>query len=201
MINTFLLTTHTTTKDYSQFLLRRFFLHHLTIGCIEVHVVFDNPGQQPNSPKSFERKRRDDTASLSTDHKHVTFSDACSVPSKWRDCLTCRECKGALVLYLGQSFKQFAMGTCRLREHQKVILAGCFSGVKDQAWEVTTRGAQTVPTLSYEAQEADTRVWLHVLRSQGTRKLVCSPDTNVYHIGLPSVHSHWMYMSASVFFF
>ena len=107
------------------------------------------------------------------------------------------------MLYLGQSFKQFAMGTCRFREHQKVILAGCFSGVEeDQAWEVTTRGAQTVPTLSCEAQEADTRVWLHVLRSQGTRKLVYSPDTNVYHIGLPLVHNQSLdvYVRISVFF-
>ena len=104
-------------------------VHHLANGCSEFHVVFDNPGRQPNSPKLFERKRRDDTASLSSDHKHVTFSDACPVPSKWRDCLACRVCKRALVLYLGQSFKQFVVSTCRLREHQKVILAGCFSGV------------------------------------------------------------------------
>ena len=82
------------------------------------------------------------------------------------------------------------MNTCRLRDHQKVILAGCFSGVEeDQAWEVTTRGAQPVPILSCGAEEADTRVWLHVLRSPGTRKLVCSPDTDVYHIGLPLVHN------------
>ena len=66
-INTSPLTTHTTIKDYSQFLLYWFVLHHFTNGCKEVHVVYDNPGQQPNSPKSFERKRRDDTAS-STDH-------------------------------------------------------------------------------------------------------------------------------------
>ena len=187
-INTSPLTTHSTMKDYSQFLLCRFVLHHLTNGCSEVHVVFDNPGRQPNSPKSFERKRRDDTASLSTDHKHLTFRDACPIPSKWRDCLAGRECKRALVLYLGQSFKQFAVGTCRLREHQKVILAGCFSGVEeDQAWEVSTGGVQPVPTLSCGAEEADTRVWLHVLRSPGTRKLVCSPDTDVYHIGLPLI--------------
>ena len=44
---------------------------------------------------------------------------------------------------------------------------------------------QPVPTLSCGAEEADTRVWLHVLRSPGTHKLVCSPDTDVYHIGLP----------------
>jgi hypothetical protein len=82
MINTSPLTTHSTMKDYSQFLLRRFVLHHLTNGCSEVHVVFDNPGRQPNSPKSFERKRRDDTASLSSDHKHLTFTDTCPLPSK-----------------------------------------------------------------------------------------------------------------------
>ena len=83
-------------------------------------------------------------------------------------------------MYLGQSFKQLAVGTCRLREHQKVILAGYFSGVEeDQAWEVTIGGVQPVPTLSCEAEEADTRVWLHVLRSPGTHKLMCSPDTDV----------------------
>ena len=151
-----------------------------------MHVVFDNPGRQPNSPKSFERKRRDDTASLSTDHKYLTFTDTCPIPYKWRDCLACRECKRALVLYLGQSFKQFAVGTCRLREHQKVILAGCFSGVEGgPSLGISTGGVQTFPTLSCGAEEADTRVWLHVLRSPGTRKLVCSPDTDVYHIGLP----------------
>ena len=73
VINTSPLTTHTTMNE---FLLRQFVLHHLTNGCNEVHVVFDNSGQQPNSPKSFERRRRDDTASLSSDHKHVSFTDA-----------------------------------------------------------------------------------------------------------------------------
>ena len=32
-----------------------------------------------------------------------------------------------------------------------------------------------------------TIIWLHVLHSAGTRKLVQSPDTDVYHIGLPIV--------------
>ena len=121
---------------------------------------------------------------------HVTFTDACPMPSTWRDCLACRHCKRALVLYLGQSFKQFAVDTCRLREDQKVILAGCFYGVEDQA--ATTRSAQPVPTLSSGA-EADTKVWLHVL--------VCSPDTNVYHIGLPLMYdqSQDVFVHISVF--
>ena len=104
---------------------------HLTNGCNEVHVVFE-----PNSPKSFEHRRRDDTASLSSDHKHVTFTDACPISSKWKDYLACRDCKR---VHLGQSFKLFAVDTCRLREDQNVILARCFSGV--EAWKVTTRGA------------------------------------------------------------
>ena len=41
-----------------------------------------------------------------------------------------------------------------------------------------------VPTLSCVAGEANTGVWLHVLISTGTHKLVCSPDTDVYHIGV-----------------
>lgn len=101
-------------------------------GSSKVHVVLDNHGRQP---KSFERKHRDDTASLTSDHKHVLV-DALYIPSNWIDCLACRDCKRTLVLYSGQSFKQLAVGTCGLREHQKVILAWCFSGVEeDQAWE------------------------------------------------------------------
>ena len=41
--------------------------------------------------------------------------------------------------------------------------------------------------LSCNAEESDTRIWLHVLRSAGERKLVISADTDVYHIGLPFV--------------
>ena len=72
---------------------------------------------------------------------------------------------------------------------------------EDQAWEVTTGGVQPVPTLSCGAEEADTRVWLHVPRSPGTRKLVCSPDTDVYHIGLPLIcnQSQDVFVRISVF--
>ena len=79
MINTSPLTTNSTMKDYLEFLLRWFVLNHLTNGCSEVHVVFYNPGRQPDSPKSFEPKRRDDTASLSTDYEHLTIIDACPI--------------------------------------------------------------------------------------------------------------------------
>ena len=71
-------------------------------------------------------------------------------------------------------------------QHQKVILAGCFSGVEeDQAWEVLQLHNLFLPYCV--KQRRLTLVWLHVLRSSGTRKLVCSPDTDVYHIGLPLI--------------
>ena len=34
-----------------------------------------------------------------------------------------------------------------------------------------------------DAEDSDTRIWLHVLRSRGTKKLVHSPDSDVFHIG------------------
>ncbi len=39
---------------------------------------------------------------------------------------------------------------------------------------------QTEPTV--DERLSDTRIWLHVLHSAGTRKLVLSPDTDVYHM-------------------
>ena len=43
------------------------------------------------------------------------------------------------------------------------------------------------PDLKYSnnSEETNTRIWLHVLKSECTQILVVSPDTDVYHIGLP----------------
>ena len=148
--------------------------------------MFDNPGRQPSSPKAIEQRRRDNLAFVPSDHKHLHFTDISSVPRKWRVYLGCRVCKRRLILYLGQAFVQHASAI--LRGEQNITLAGCFDGdSQDQAWEVNTTSTQQVPALLCEAEEADTRVWLHALRSSGCKKLVCSPDTDVYHIGLPLV--------------
>ena len=37
------------------------------------------------------------------------------------------------------------------------------------------------------AEESDTRIWLHIKHSAGLKKLIQSPDTDTYHIGLPLV--------------
>ena len=49
-----------------------------------------------------------------------------------------------------------------LRDGQVLVLAGCFSN----------------------SHEADMHVWQHAIQAQHERILVCSPDTNVYNIGL-----------------
>ena len=69
-------------------------------------------------------------------------------------------------------------------------MAGCFQGDgEEEAWVVTSNKKEPISTLKYDAEEADTRIWLHVLRSTGTKKLVCSPDTDVFHIGLSLIDS------------
>ena len=48
---------------------------------------------------------------------------------------------------------------------------------------ITTPGVHECPQLLCTAKESDTRVWLHVVHSAGNKKLLFSPDTEVYHIG------------------
>ena len=45
------------------------------------------------------------------------------------------------------------------------------------------------PTLYSNADESDTRIWLHCVHSHGAKKLLYSPDTDIYHIGLTVTHS------------
>lgn len=147
-----------------------------------------------------------EVSSLPVDHRHVNYSDASPTPSNWREHLSCRKCKRNLVLYLGESM--LCHSSSLLRGQQRLILAGCFPGEReDQACETSSSGTQPMSSLDCGAEVADTRVWLHVLRTGYTRVLVCSPDTDVYHIGFPLlspkndvvVHLHKLGTSLSLF--
>ena len=107
-INVSPLGSHNTLKEYTQFLLRRYALPHFVKGVKEVHIVFDNPGRQILSPKSFKHRRRDNSGTLPLDHQHAQFSNDPEIPQKWRDHLQCRACKRHLVEYLGKSVIQHA---------------------------------------------------------------------------------------------
>ena len=180
MINSTPLKIHATVRDYADFLLVRYAGCYMSSGVREVHLVFDDPNR---FPKAIEQSRRDANCS-SPDHEHVSFSENMIVPSKWRDILDCRKCKRKLVVYMGESLLQVAPKY--LHEDQKLFVAGCSEELdRDQVWYTTGRGIeQLAPELKGAAEEGDTRVWLHVERTAGSKKLVYSPDTDVYHIGL-----------------
>ena len=181
LINTSPLVTHCSMKDYAQFLVRRFAVPHFAKAVKEVHIVFDSPEHNLRTPKAFEQSRRDAEHSVSPDHEHFQFTDVAAVPQKWTDHLNCRPCKRRLVVYLGEAVLTLAPGL--LSGEQKLVVAGCFEGGK--ALSITQSSVQVCPLLSCNAEESDTRVWLRVVHSVGTKKLLFSPDTDVYHVGLP----------------
>ena len=76
-----------------------------------------------------------------------------------------------------------------INKKQKVYVAGGFKDKnRNKCFSVTSTGAINEETEFYSnAEETDLRIWLHCLLSNGTRKLIYSRDTDVYHIGLPLV--------------
>ena len=71
--------------------------------------------------------------------------------------------------------------------YHSLLLAGCFDGdITDTAWFITQDSTpQPNPVYICNAEETDTRIWLHCRQSECEKILVLSPDTDIYHIGLP----------------
>ena len=154
-----------------------------------MHLLFDDPDCVQLIPKYFERLHRDITTQLPEDHQCTQFTLDMIIPPKWRnDVLSCRVCKRNLVCFLSTYFLKKVQ--CRLGPQQRFVTAGGFDGsLKNKALYVTSSTAQPQPddSLYCNAEELDTRIWLHAVNSAGTKKLVLSRDTDVYHIGLPIV--------------
>ena len=74
-----------------------------------------------------------------------------------------------------------------LSSNQRCYVAGAFDGaITDTAWFVQGNNtAQPGPALICNTEETHTRIWLHVKQSRANKILIKSPDTDVYHIGLP----------------
>ena len=66
-------------------------------------------------------------------------------------------------------------------------VAGAFDGdICDTVWFVHGNSTpQPDPAYTCNAVETDTRLWLHVRNTNSQQILICSPDTDIYHIGLP----------------
>ena len=163
-------------REYSKWLLDQHVRPHLRAGAKEVHVVFDSPGSMRESPKELEQRRRDSNADDT--HKCTEISSTSAVPNKWRGLLGCRKCKQLLTQYLAQEMLSLAPNI--LNNMQTFV-----SNVGKTAHSVTSTGeVLPFPQLWSNADEGDLRVWLHCIHSAGTQKLLFSPDTDVYHIGL-----------------
>lgn len=77
----------------------------------------------------------------------------------------------------------------KLRPRQKFVTAGGLEGsLKNQALFVTFNGTpQCDAQLTCNAEESDTRIWLHAITLNCQKIYILSPDTDVYHIGLPII--------------
>ena len=66
------------------------------------------------------------------------------------------------------------------------------TNVKEMAFS-TNNNSECMPRPTFyvysNADESDNRVWLHCVHSHGTLKLIYSPDTDIYHIGLAIIQS------------
>ncbi len=59
-----------------------------------------------------------------------------------------------------------------------------------QCWRTNQEGKlNPYPEYYSTIEETDLKIWLHCQNSYGTKKLLFSPDTDVYHIGLPLISS------------
>ena len=140
------------------------------------------------SPKYFEREQRNKVNLVPDNHNCTDFSSDMTIPPKWREnVLNCRTCKRNLVCFLSNHFVHEMKSI--LQSGQKFVTAGGFNNEnRDKAIFVCTNTTpQSDAVLQCNAEEADTRIWLHAVHSAGKKKLVLSPDTDVYHIGLPIV--------------
>ena len=123
LINTVPLGTHKTLADYARFLMTRYIMTQFNKGSHEVHVIFDNPGRLPNTPKSFEHARRDKTAKVGDNHHCDEMISTTAIPKRWREnLLHCRTCKRALVKFLTQYILKNI--SIYLQQNQTLYIAG-----------------------------------------------------------------------------
>ena len=143
-----------------------------------------------NFLKFFERDRRDKTSSISV-HTCDTIEPNNLIPAKWRESvINCRRCKRSLTLFL----TKYCLN--KISQHLQcgitLYIAGGIEGdLEDTAWCVSDQSSpQPLPTYQSNAEEIYTRIWLHVSRISLRRIYIVSPDTDVYHIGLPFDHGN-----------
>ena len=98
---------HRNMGEYADFLLRQHILMHYRNGATEVHLLFDDPEYQAQSPKYFEQKHRDLCNPTPVDHWCSSFtSDMVISPKSRENILSCRKCKRNLICFLSLYFAE-----------------------------------------------------------------------------------------------
>ena len=186
MINTSPIAGQTTFGDYGHFIIRRHVAPHFLKGSRELHLLFDNPGQLKNTPKTFKQKRRDALATIDIGHTCEDINESTRLPVKWRqNILNCQKCKRTLTCFLSLFILKHI--NRYLSPYQTLFVVGSFSDhLANTCWFVKgSNTPQPNPLYTCNAEETDTMLWLHADRTECSKILVISPDTDVYFIGLP----------------
>ena len=189
IINTRPLRRTKTFSEYAHFLFNQFIAQHFKEGTLEVHVIFDKANKLPFNPKHFEHIKR--YSKHNPDHQHCSFSPETPVPNSWQEYLQCQQCKRSIVEAVGLALLQ--KGRYFLTGQQRLVLAGCFSGLGDNnAWLLCADEVSIEHPDQYysTAEEADIRIWRHAMQCQASNILIYSPDTDVYNIGLGLLNQH-----------
>ena len=130
-------------------------------------MYFDRPGKENSTPKCFERLQRDKTTKVTEDHSCHQLVRTTSIPKRWRESLlNCRNCKRNLVILISNCMLNNIQGC--LQETQALYIAGGFNDpISETVWFVRGKNKpQPNPVYTCNAEEADTRVWLHATRTQ-----------------------------------
>ena len=144
-------------SDYACFLFEQFVTQHFRDGVQEVQLVFDKPGRQSFNPKQYKHKKR--YLQCNNDHRHCSFTPITNILNNWQEHLQYPQCKRSVIEAIGLSLLQ--KGCCLLKSHQRLVLAGCFSGLNENNTWLLHAGEVSAeqPTEYYSnAEEADSRI-------------------------------------------
>ena len=184
LINTAPLGVHITYLcGLCQVLLQRHISLHFNKGCIEVHFIYDNPGQLKNTPKCFESMRRDGSVTVATTRTCDKIHKKVRLPRKWwEEVINCRTCKQTLVFLLAKYLLKIAQ--TYLLPNQTFYVQVAVQRTREQQPGLSKLAMFHNQTLtSPEMQKKQTLGC--VCKTQCFNIIVMSPDADVYIIGLP----------------
>jgi hypothetical protein len=159
-----------------------------------VHIAFDRQANDIETPKIIERERRDATKTQGSVYHEVCESTY--LPSSWANFIANRNNKKLIIMFLTEYF--LSMSELSLCPSEKIIISGGCSNPNDAAiaFVIINDSGEfehiSALTIKYNNThiEADQKVWFHAAKCPDTNIVIYSPDTDVFHVGLPFVEKY-----------